>query len=84
VACGNLMGVGVKDAGICAACRSEQCEARWQQIEQMWADGRSVLDIAAALGVTKGCLGGEMAQMREAGRALPYRYKNTKRQRDAA
>lgn len=41
-------------------------------------------EIMAAIGTTRGCLAGEMAEMREAGRNLPYRYRNTKRQRQAA
>ena len=59
---------------LCRACIVARKEARWQQIQAMWANGQSILQIANALGISKGHLGVEMVAIRRAGWDLPYRY----------
>lgn len=79
--CGGPMGVGSRQDGTCFGCIETAKLENWAEIEHRWKAGESFRDIVAALGWTKGRLGGEMDRMRRAGRDLPYRYKGTKRQR---
>lgn len=83
-ACGGLMGIGHREGGVCAGCRAVAHEIRWQRIEAWWAEGLSINAICSRLGCTKGSFGGEMALMRESGRDMPYRYRDTKLQRAGA
>lgn len=82
--CGDPMGIGYDVDGTCSACQTAAKEEKWAELERLWAAGTKFIDVAAAMGWTKGHLSGEFARMREAGRDLPYRYRNTKRQRAAA
>jgi hypothetical protein len=54
--------------------------ARRSIAEGMWADGWSIMEINAVFGWTSR---GALACMRDRGWDLPYRYRNTKRQREA-
>jgi hypothetical protein len=80
-ACGGPMGVGVWHDGFCSSCREAGKLETWAEIKRRWAAGESFADIAKAFGWPRGRLSGEMARIREAGHDLPYRYRNTKRQR---
>jgi hypothetical protein len=81
--CGNSMGIGIDRDGICQSCRNKAKLVVWADLERRWAAGHTIKQITADLGWTKGHLAVEMARMRDAGRNLPYRYRNTKRQRRA-
>jgi hypothetical protein len=71
-------------AKTCRGCIAADAEVRRDRITAMWEEGMSVLAIAREFGCTRGAITVEMAYIRELGRDLPYRYRNTKRQRAAA
>lgn len=48
-------------------------EERREEIVDRWAAGETMLEIAAALGTTKGSLSVDITRMRKAGYDLPYR-----------
>lgn len=80
-ACGATLAAGARRKGIqrCIACecagRRAQRLARAAVIERMWAEGRSLIEIAAALDTTHKSISVEIARLRREGLAdLPYRY----------
>lgn len=89
--CGEPMGVGVHRRGVtrCLDCwhtqQREAIAARDEWISDMWLAGLTMRELADRLGWSMGHLAVEMARIRDrAPELLPYRYKNTKRQRAAA
>lgn len=59
---------------VCRDCRRARRDARWDQIEAMWADGLSMAVISGSLGMSYEHVGVDMAKMRATGRDLPYRH----------
>jgi DNA-binding NarL/FixJ family response regulator len=74
-ACGALCG---NNRTRCRECwhrdRREARQSRRERIAEMWADGMTVRQIAAALDSTTNSIGAEMVTMRQEGWDLPYRY----------
>ena len=68
---------------LCVGCRKalrrEAVVARDKILEQLWAEGKSMREIAAEFGWTKGHIAVEMNYARERGANLPYRYRAGKR-----
>lgn len=83
------MGVGTtwasRGAKVCRTCRYEQerqaHEDKLDDIQQMWEEGLSIKEIAAAIGRRpyNGAVGPEMAELRRRGR-ISYRYEALNRQ----
>ena len=63
----------------CDACRHAEWQAHRERVERMWAEGFSVPEICAATGMKTF----PTTAYRDKGWNLPYRYRNTKRQRQA-
>lgn len=79
-ACGAAMGVGAKrrGSGVCAECRREMDAVgrawRQQTIYELWHQGASLHEIAAALSTKRPSIGSEVTHMRKIGWDLPYRH----------
>jgi hypothetical protein len=69
------MAKGYPRAGMCRGCRVALKEARWREIQRLWARGRPMSEIAARVGCSENHLGTEMARMRQSDWELPYRYR---------
>lgn len=61
----------------CMSCRRAAQAARRALVERMWAEGATIKEICAATGMQDF----QTSAYRELGWDLPYRYRNTKRQR---
>lgn len=72
--CGNAVNRR-RDGCICMPCREDKRDCRARQIERLWAEGRSLKEIAAELGCTVKSLGVRMVALRKMGYDLPHRYK---------
>lgn len=62
----------------CIGCRSADAENRALEIEEWWAEGLKMAEIAQRLGISVGCLAGELDTNRERGYNLPYRHKGNR------
>lgn len=87
--CGAIRGVNSGSQGtLCRPCsisqRGEQKEARWDDIERWWNEGIPGPEIAKRLGWEKSsCISVELNAMRKAGRDVPYRYNEERREKMA-
>lgn len=70
--CGGPMARATR--GRCSVCRANAEHARKSCIQDMWHEGRTLAEIAAALDTTVDSLGVTMVRMRRQGWELPYRY----------
>jgi DNA-binding CsgD family transcriptional regulator len=79
--CGSDMGCGStipsRRPARCSTCHffslAERKEARDNKIEQWWAEGLTLVEIAARLDSTVNSIGTSINRLRAAGRPLPYR-----------
>ncbi len=74
IRCGGLMGIGVRGDGVCAKCRAVSVHEKRLMLASLWAQGRSMREIAAEFGWELHQVGPEMARMRKLGYNLPHRY----------
>jgi FixJ family two-component response regulator len=74
--CGGPLGISNRGrpGSVCAACVQAAKEARWREIQRLWAAGLSLREIAAQLGISHKNVGAQMGWMRAAGWDLPHRY----------
>lgn len=82
--CGDPMGVGVRDDGVCTRCKRIAKEQKWHRVQVMFLDGVPVRIIAERMGWSLGMIAVEMNRMRSEGWNLPYRYKMDGNKRVAA
>jgi len=82
--CGGVAGrfAWDKPPRACRNCRKAQQLSRWIAIEVLWARGLSMHEIGQRLGMSDDFMGKDMADMRAAGRELPYRYGVERRPRN--
>lgn len=77
--CGQPGGIGsgLNERTLCGGCVQARADARRDLIKRMWADGRSLREIAEALNTTVESLGVAFVRIRRAEgvEALPYRYR---------
>lgn len=66
---------GRQTAGICQNCHAARVAARTARLEALWAEGRTLKEIAQEFGWSSGHLQQEMHRARERGAHLPYRYR---------
>lgn len=74
--CGGYLGIGVVEAdGIeaCLECREREVHERRLLLVDLWAEGRSLIEIASVFETSVNALGGIMYAARRAGYDLPYR-----------
>lgn len=63
----------VNEPAKCWGCIQGEKETRWVRIEEMWAEGRTMRQIAEQLGVSMDWIKADFGKMRKAGRNLPHR-----------
>lgn len=71
--CGEPMGIGQRQDGVCAACLRVARDERRERIAELWEAGGTLDAIAAALGSTRTTIGCEITRMRRDGWELSYR-----------
>lgn len=78
--CASCGGETVRGAvsGICAACRTDEADRKARKVVRLWAEGKSMKEICAEMGWSKGHLGKVMDRYRAQGYDLPYRYNGTR------
>lgn len=68
--CGQPMTQGAR---LCRACRSDDADRKARQVEQWWAEGLTISEIAERLGTTVSTVRVSMNHWRRLGYDLPYR-----------
>lgn len=74
--CGGLAGIDAMKTTICLPCRMEAAELKYRQLEQLWKEGATLIEIAELLGYsTRNSLSQIMFDLRKKGYDLPFRRK---------
>lgn len=71
--CGDQMGIGVSEDGICKRCRRATRDQRCEVIERMWNEGATMSTIAEAVDWPMQAMRAEFGRMRNEGWNLPHR-----------